>query len=92
MIMPDQIVAKGALLEPLETAVVRLKASAKAYDDAIAKNGAGLSADRVAKLQSLMLTIDQTLLSAAGLPERAWAHFLSFCTDRKSRKRDFCRT
>ena len=37
----------------LEDAVDRLKRSAKAYDDALAKNGPGLSAVRLARLQAL---------------------------------------
>ena len=57
---------------PLETASTRLTASAKAYDDALAKNGGSLSADRLARLQALMLTIDQTLTSDTGLPGRPW--------------------
>jgi N-acetylated-alpha-linked acidic dipeptidase len=57
---------------PLEAAVEKLKASAKAYDDALAKNGAGLSPDRLAHLQALMLDLDQTLLYDAGLPGRPW--------------------
>ncbi len=69
-------------LSPLETAVGRLKTSAKAYDDALAKNGAGLSADRLAKLQALMLTIDQTLTSETGLPERGWYKNLVYAPGR----------
>jgi N-acetylated-alpha-linked acidic dipeptidase len=69
-------------LSPLETAILRLRASAKAYDDAVAKNGPGLSADRVVKLQSLMLTIDQSLLSDTGLPERAWYKNLVYAPGR----------
>jgi N-acetylated-alpha-linked acidic dipeptidase len=57
---------------PLEAAAGRLKTSAKAYDDALAKNGAGLPGDRLARLQALMQDIDQTLLSDAGLPGRPW--------------------
>jgi len=57
---------------PLEAAVDKLKASAKAYDDALASNGAGLSPDRLAKLQALMLDIDQTLAPDVGLPGRPW--------------------
>ena len=57
---------------PLETAVEKLTASAKAYDDAVEKNGAGLSADRLAKLQGLMLDLDQTLAPDVGLPGRPW--------------------
>jgi N-acetylated-alpha-linked acidic dipeptidase len=57
---------------PLDTAVEKLKASANAYDDALAKDGAGLPPDRLAKLQSLMLDIDQTLAPDVGLPGRPW--------------------
>ena len=57
---------------PLEDAARRLKASAKAYDDALAKNGANLPADRLARLQALMQDIDQALLSDVGLPGRPW--------------------
>ena len=56
----------------METAVTRLKASAKAYDDALAKSGAGLSPDRLAHLQALMQDIDQTLAPDVGLPGRPW--------------------
>jgi N-acetylated-alpha-linked acidic dipeptidase len=56
----------------LEAAATRLKASAEAYDDAIATNGADLPADRVAKLQGLMQDIDQTLAPDVGLPGRPW--------------------
>jgi len=56
----------------LDKAADRLKASAKAYDDALAKNGAGLNAERLARLQGLMQDIDQTLMSDAGLPGRDW--------------------
>jgi N-acetylated-alpha-linked acidic dipeptidase len=69
-------------LSPLDTAIARLKTSAKAYDDALAKNGASLSADRLAKLQSLMLTIDQTLMSDTGLPERGWYKNLVYAPGR----------
>jgi N-acetylated-alpha-linked acidic dipeptidase len=57
---------------PLESAVKRLGESAKAYDDALAKNGAGLAPDRLAHLQALMQSIDQTLTSDTGLPGRPW--------------------
>jgi N-acetylated-alpha-linked acidic dipeptidase len=57
---------------PLETAVEKLKASAKAYDEAVAKSGPGLPADRLAHLQALMLDLDQTLLYDGGLPGRPW--------------------
>ena len=57
---------------PMDAAVDKLKASAKAYDDALAKNGAGLSPERQAKLQALMLDLDQTLAPDVGLPGRPW--------------------
>ena len=47
-------------MSPLDVAVARLNESAKAYDDALAKNGAALS-PTARQLQSLMQTIDQTL-------------------------------
>jgi len=56
----------------LDSAAARLTASAKAYDEALAKNGAGLSPDRLARLQALMRDIDQTLASDTGLPGRPW--------------------
>ena len=67
---------------PLVAAVDRLKASAKAYDDAIAKDGADLSADRLARLQALMQDIDQTLLSDTGLPGRPWYKNLIYAPGR----------
>ncbi len=57
---------------PLDSAVARLAKSAKAYDDALAANGAALSPDRLAHLQALMQNIDQTLTPDAGLPRRTW--------------------
>jgi N-acetylated-alpha-linked acidic dipeptidase len=57
---------------PLEKAAERLKASAKAYDDALAAKGAGLLPDRLAHLQALMQSIDQTLAPDVGLPGRPW--------------------
>ena len=57
---------------PMEAAVDKLKTSAKAYDEALAKNGASLSGDRLAHLQALMLDLDQTLAPDVGLPGRPW--------------------
>jgi N-acetylated-alpha-linked acidic dipeptidase len=68
---------------PLDAAVTRLKASATAYDDALAKNGASLSPAALAQLQSLMLTIDQTLApDHVGLPERPWFQNLIYAPGR----------
>ncbi len=69
-------------LAPLGTAIDRLKASAKAYDDALAKNAPGLSGDRLAKLQANMQTIDQTLAPDVGLPERPWYKNLIYAPGR----------
>ena len=57
---------------PLDAAVARLTTSAKAYDDALARNGAALSAAKQAELEALMQTIDQTLAPDVGLPGRPW--------------------
>ncbi|MDE2357163.1 MAG: folate hydrolase, partial [Alphaproteobacteria bacterium] len=57
---------------PLDQAAAKLKTSAKAYDDALAANGAHLSSADLARLQSLMQSLDQTLLISEGLPFRDW--------------------
>jgi N-acetylated-alpha-linked acidic dipeptidase len=49
-----------------------LERSAKAYDDALAKNAADLARTKLERLQALMLTIDQTLTPEVGLPRRPW--------------------
>jgi N-acetylated-alpha-linked acidic dipeptidase len=70
-------------LAPLDAAVARLKASAKAYDGALESNGANLPPDAKAKLRSLMLTIDQTLApESVGLPERPWFRNLIYAPGR----------
>jgi N-acetylated-alpha-linked acidic dipeptidase len=57
---------------PLDSAVARLTRSAQSYDDSLAAHGSGLSPDRLARLQSLMQGIDQTLIADVGLPGRPW--------------------
>jgi N-acetylated-alpha-linked acidic dipeptidase len=57
---------------PMDAALARLTKSAKNYDDALAAHGSSLPADRLAKLQSLMQNIDQTLTADIGLPGRPW--------------------
>jgi N-acetylated-alpha-linked acidic dipeptidase len=69
-------------LAPLENAVDRLKRSAKAYDAAFAKSAAGLPVDRMARLQALMQTIDQTLAPDTGLPGRTWYKNLVYAPGR----------
>ncbi len=66
----------------LEDAVDRLKRSAKAYDEALARHGPALDAARLARLQALMLDIDQTLAPAAGLPGRPWYRNLIYAPGR----------
>ncbi len=56
----------------LEDAVDRLKRNAKEYDDALTKSGSGLSGARLARLQTLMMDIDQLLAPNVGLPGRIW--------------------
>jgi N-acetylated-alpha-linked acidic dipeptidase len=67
---------------PLDAAADRLKASANAYDEALAKRGANLPEERLARLQALMQGIDQTLLSDTGLPGRAWYKNLVYAPGR----------
>jgi N-acetylated-alpha-linked acidic dipeptidase len=66
----------------LEDAVERLQRSAKAYDDALAKNAADLPSARLEHLQALMLTIDQTLAPEVGLPGRPWYKNLVYAPGR----------
>ena len=66
----------------LEDAVDRLKRSAKAYDDALAKDASGLSSARLARLQLLMLDLDQTLAPSVGLPGRSWYKNLVYAPGR----------
>lgn len=73
--LPPPALSRVPYLEfaPLENAAAHLKRSATAYDDALAKNSAGLSGLRLARLQALMLNLDQTLAPAnIGLPGRRW--------------------
>jgi N-acetylated-alpha-linked acidic dipeptidase len=67
---------------PLENAVDRLQAAAKAYDDALAEKGAGLTPDARKRLMGLMLTIDQTLAPPVGLPGRPWYKNLVYAPGR----------
>jgi N-acetylated-alpha-linked acidic dipeptidase len=64
------------------TSVDQLKRSAKAYDEALAKDAVGLSDARLARLQSLMFDIDQTLAPNVGLPGRAWYKNLIYAPGR----------
>ncbi len=66
---------------PLENAAARLTQSAQAYDSAIAHAGT-LPPDRLARVQLLMLTIDQTLAPDMGLPGRPWYKNLIYAPGR----------
>jgi N-acetylated-alpha-linked acidic dipeptidase len=67
---------------PLDNAVRDLQQSARLYDAALAKNGPGLPADRLTRLQTLMQTIDQVLAPETGLPERPWYKNLVYAPGR----------
>jgi len=57
---------------PLDSAIATLTANSKAYESAMTAKGASLSPSQIAKLQGLMNTIEQTLLTDDGLPGRTW--------------------
>src|SRR4029078_9248703 len=58
---------------PIENAVTRLKASAKAYDAALAAKGAALPVAKKARLVELAGRTEQALLMEPGLPGgRGW--------------------
>jgi len=66
----------------LEDAVDQLKRSAKAYDDALAKDASSLAGARLGRLQALMFDIDQTLAPDVGLPGRSWYKNLIYAPGR----------
>lgn len=59
-------------LAPLENAVAKLHASAKAFDAAYAANGTALSPAARDRLNVALRDIDQLLLDPRGLPGRPW--------------------
>jgi N-acetylated-alpha-linked acidic dipeptidase len=66
---------------PLDNAVPRLKASAKAYDALYAKLEAGeikLTAAQVGELNGLLQGMEQSLTQARGLPGREWFKHLIY--------------
>jgi len=70
---------------PLDRAVAGLRKSAAAYDAALAARGAGLSADKLARLQEVMRNLDRTLLFHGGLPGRGtWYQNLIYAPGRYS--------
>jgi N-acetylated-alpha-linked acidic dipeptidase len=59
-----------------------LKQAAQAYDASLTKNAPTLSPARLSRLQSLILTIDQTLAPETGLPDRPWYKNLIYAPGR----------
>jgi N-acetylated-alpha-linked acidic dipeptidase len=60
-------------LAPIDNALIKVKASAKAYDATLKSKGAGLSADQKAKLVVLAGATEQALTMDPGLPGgRGW--------------------
>jgi N-acetylated-alpha-linked acidic dipeptidase len=56
----------------LEAAVAKVKASAGAFDTALAAKGEALPKAQRAKLDAVVRPLDQTLLRPEGLPGRSW--------------------
>ena len=68
-------------LAPLDNSLVRLKKSAKAYDDAYDKMMRGeitLTAEVRTSLNAMLQGIEQTLTDARGLPGRSWYRHLVY--------------
>lgn len=57
---------------PMDQAVVRLKASAEAFDRALAAKGDALTPAQRRRLDAITLTLEQRLLREKGLPHRPW--------------------
>jgi len=57
---------------PMDSAVARLKASAAAFDKALAAKGASLSPAQEKQLDVVLLPLEQRLLRDKGLPFRPW--------------------
>ena len=62
---------------PLDTALVRLKASAAAYDQASAA-GASLQPAQLAKANAVLQSVEQAMTDARGLPGRPWYRHLIY--------------
>jgi len=68
-------------LSPLDNAVVRLRASAKAYDELYAQLGTGglkLTTAQRNELNTLLQGMEQALTTARGLPGREWYKHLIY--------------
>lgn len=69
---------------PLDQAVVKLNASANAYETALASKGASLTSAQREKLFAIMGSITQSLSSDRGLPGRPWYKNLIYAPGRYS--------
>jgi N-acetylated-alpha-linked acidic dipeptidase len=67
---------------PLDAAVARLKASASAYDAAVAARGSTLSPRQRERLDSIVRPLDQVLLRDEGLPFRPWYKHMLYAPGR----------
>jgi N-acetylated-alpha-linked acidic dipeptidase len=75
---PPREAAPPALdFAPLEAAVAKLTASAKAYDEAAAR-GTELSAAKRAKLNTILSQVEHSLTDGRGLPGRPWYRHLIY--------------
>lgn len=74
----------GPLIDfaPLDRAGERLTASAQAYDAVFRTGARSLGAEKRNALRQIMLTIEQTLSPARGLPGRPWYKSLIFAPGR----------
>ncbi len=69
---PVETVTPAIEFAALDNAVVRLEASAKAFDTALAAKDATLTADQRRRVNAALQGIDQELLIPEGLPLRSW--------------------
>jgi N-acetylated-alpha-linked acidic dipeptidase len=69
-------------LKPLNDGVARLKTSAAAFDAALDRNGASLTAAQRDRLDALLRPMDQLLLREQGLPGRPWYKHMIYAPGR----------
>lgn len=67
---------------PMDASLAKLKASAAAFDQALAAKGATLGAAQRKKLDALLLTQEQRLLRDKGLPLRPWYRHMIYAPGR----------
>ncbi|HEY8574540.1 M20/M25/M40 family metallo-hydrolase [Phenylobacterium sp.] len=81
---PPPALAPAVALDfrPLEAAVAKLKASAGAYDAAIAAKGPALGRAQKTRLDAAVRPLDQALLREEGLPFRPWYKHMLYAPGR----------